>query len=78
MFYVGFFFCVVLPLNSTQQQENYSYGRPAAVTTYDNKQYYQTTIASAQRPVTENYYQTGEPLNVCFILGFMGFDLIDR
>lgn len=42
------------------QQDNYSYGRPATVTTYDNKQYYQTSIASAQRTPTENYYQTGE------------------
>lgn len=41
-------------------QENYNYGRPAAVTTYDNKQYYQTSIASAQRAHTENYYQSGE------------------
>lgn len=57
----------VLALNSTQQQENYSYGRPAAVTTYDNKQYYQTSIASAQRTVTENYYQTGEPLNFYWV-----------
>ncbi|XP_011472887.1 zinc finger RNA-binding protein isoform X2 [Oryzias latipes] len=40
-------------------QENYNYGRPAAVTTYDNKQYYQTSIASAQRAHTENYYQSG-------------------
>ncbi|XP_028300048.1 zinc finger RNA-binding protein isoform X2 [Gouania willdenowi] len=39
-------------------QENYSYGRPAAVTTYDNKQYYQTSVASTQRTPTENYYQT--------------------
>ncbi|XP_034438438.1 zinc finger RNA-binding protein isoform X1 [Hippoglossus hippoglossus] len=39
-------------------QDNYSYGRPAAVTTYDNKQYYQTSIVSAQRAPTENYYQT--------------------
>ncbi|KAG7230752.1 hypothetical protein INR49_019566 [Caranx melampygus] len=38
--------------------DNYSYGRPASVTTYDNKQYYQTSIASAQRTPTENYYQT--------------------
>ncbi|TMS19976.1 Zinc finger RNA-binding protein [Larimichthys crocea] len=37
--------------------DNYSY-RPAAVTTYDNKQYYQTSIAPAQRTPTENYYQT--------------------
>uniref|UniRef100_A0A3P8RS88 Zinc finger RNA-binding protein n=1 Tax=Amphiprion percula TaxID=161767 RepID=A0A3P8RS88_AMPPE len=40
-------------------QDNYSYGRPAAVTTYDNKQYYQTSIATAQRTPTDNYYQTG-------------------
>ncbi|XP_062250889.1 zinc finger RNA-binding protein isoform X1 [Platichthys flesus] len=39
-------------------QDNYSYGRPAAVTTYDNKQYYQTSIVTAQRAPTENYYQT--------------------
>ncbi|KAF7667819.1 hypothetical protein LDENG_00043020 [Lucifuga dentata] len=39
-------------------QDNYNYGRPATVTTYDNKQYYQTSIASAQRTPTENYYQT--------------------
>lgn len=38
--------------------ENYSYARPAAVTTYDNKQFYQTSIASAQRTATENYYQS--------------------
>uniref|UniRef100_G3P933 Zinc finger RNA-binding protein n=1 Tax=Gasterosteus aculeatus aculeatus TaxID=481459 RepID=G3P933_GASAC len=39
--------------------QGYSYGRPAAVTTYDNKQYYQTSIAPAQRTHTDNYYQTG-------------------
>lgn len=47
-------------LSCKQQQDNYNYGRPAAVTTYDNKQYYQTSIATAQRTPTENYYQTGE------------------
>ncbi|MEQ2247586.1 hypothetical protein ILYODFUR_010857 [Ilyodon furcidens] len=41
-----------------QQQENYSYVRPAAGTTYDNKQYYQTSVAPAQRTPTDNYYQT--------------------
>ncbi|XP_037326558.2 zinc finger RNA-binding protein isoform X4 [Pungitius pungitius] len=41
------------------ETDNYSYGRPAAVTTYDNKQYYQTSIAPAQRTHTDNYYQTG-------------------
>ncbi|KAM8874713.1 zinc finger RNA-binding protein isoform 5-T5 [Spinachia spinachia] len=41
-----------------ETQDNYSYGRPAAVTTYDNKQYYQTSIAPAQRTHTDNYYQT--------------------
>ncbi|KAM8874714.1 zinc finger RNA-binding protein isoform 6-T6 [Spinachia spinachia] len=40
------------------ETDNYSYGRPAAVTTYDNKQYYQTSIAPAQRTHTDNYYQT--------------------
>uniref|UniRef100_H3DDI5 Zinc finger RNA-binding protein n=1 Tax=Tetraodon nigroviridis TaxID=99883 RepID=H3DDI5_TETNG len=39
-------------------QDNFSYGRPAAVTTFDNKQFYQTSIASAQRTPTETYYQT--------------------
>ncbi|XP_017262485.1 zinc finger RNA-binding protein isoform X2 [Kryptolebias marmoratus] len=39
--------------------DSYSYVRPAAVTTYDNKQYYQTSIAPAQRTPTDNYYQTG-------------------
>uniref|UniRef100_A0A8C6T4H1 Zinc finger RNA-binding protein n=1 Tax=Neogobius melanostomus TaxID=47308 RepID=A0A8C6T4H1_9GOBI len=38
--------------------DTYSYARPAAVTTFDNKQYYQTSNASAQRTATENYYQT--------------------
>ncbi|XP_047231571.1 zinc finger RNA-binding protein isoform X3 [Girardinichthys multiradiatus] len=41
-----------------QQQESYSYVRPAAGTTYDNKQYYQTSVAPAQRTPTDNYYQT--------------------
>ncbi len=49
-------------LSSKHQQDNYSYGRPATVTTYDNKQYYQTSIAPAQRTPTENYYQTGESI----------------
>ncbi|XP_028260332.1 zinc finger RNA-binding protein isoform X3 [Parambassis ranga] len=44
---------------SDTPQDSYNYGRPAAVTTYDNKQYYQTSIAPAQRTPTENYYQTG-------------------
>ncbi|KAM9384085.1 zinc finger RNA-binding protein isoform 2-T2 [Pholidichthys leucotaenia] len=39
--------------------DNYNYTRTAAVTTYDNKQYYQTSIASAQRTPTDTYYQTG-------------------
>lgn len=47
-------------LSCEHQQDNYNYGRPAAVTTYDNKQYYQTSIATAQRTPTESYYQTGE------------------
>ncbi|XP_029286441.1 zinc finger RNA-binding protein isoform X3 [Cottoperca gobio] len=45
-------------LSCKHQQDNYSYGRPAAVTTYDNKQYYQTSIPSAQRTHADNYYQT--------------------
>ncbi|XP_038144540.1 zinc finger RNA-binding protein isoform X6 [Cyprinodon tularosa] len=43
----------------SDMQENYSYVRSAAVTTYDNKQYYQTSVAPAQRTPTDNYYQTG-------------------
>ncbi|XP_067085616.1 zinc finger RNA-binding protein [Osmerus mordax] len=40
------------------EAENYSYGRPA-VTSYEPKQqYYQTSIAPAQRTPTETYYQT--------------------
>ncbi|XP_037106563.1 zinc finger RNA-binding protein isoform X1 [Syngnathus acus] len=39
-------------------QNNYNYARPAVVTTYDNKQYYQTSIVSAQSGATDNYYQT--------------------
>ncbi|XP_057697294.1 zinc finger RNA-binding protein isoform X2 [Corythoichthys intestinalis] len=54
------------PLPTTTQQtyqvysdtDNYNYARPAVVTTYDNKQYYQTSIASAQRSTADNYYQT--------------------
>lgn len=30
------------------------------MTTFENKQFYQTSIASAQRTPTEGYYQTGE------------------
>ncbi|XP_061883719.1 zinc finger RNA-binding protein isoform X1 [Entelurus aequoreus] len=38
--------------------DNYSFARPAVVTTYDNKQYYQTSAAPAQRSSTDSYYQT--------------------
>ncbi|CAL8308318.1 unnamed protein product [Lota lota] len=39
--------------------DNYSYGRPVAVTSYETKpQYYQTSIAPAQRTPAESYYQT--------------------
>ncbi|XP_020780432.1 zinc finger RNA-binding protein [Boleophthalmus pectinirostris] len=38
--------------------DNYSYARSAAATSYENKQYYQTSNAPAQRTATENYYQT--------------------
>ncbi|KAM9478518.1 zinc finger RNA-binding protein-like isoform 1-T1 [Salvelinus alpinus] len=41
------------------ETDNYSYGRPPAVTSYETKQYYQTSIAPAQRTPTEAYYQTG-------------------
>uniref|UniRef100_A0AAV2KZT3 Uncharacterized protein n=1 Tax=Knipowitschia caucasica TaxID=637954 RepID=A0AAV2KZT3_KNICA len=39
-------------------QDSYNYARPAAVTSYENKQYYQTSNTTAQRTATENYYQT--------------------
>lgn len=41
------------------EPENYTYGRPPSVSTYDNKQYFQTTIAPAQRTATDAYFQTG-------------------
>ncbi|XP_030640401.1 zinc finger RNA-binding protein [Chanos chanos] len=41
------------------ETENYSYGRPVSVSTYENKQYYQTSIAPAQRAPSEAYFQTG-------------------
>ncbi|XP_051977863.1 zinc finger RNA-binding protein-like isoform X2 [Xyrauchen texanus] len=40
-------------------QENYTYGRPPAVSSYDNKQYFQTSITPAQQTVAEAYFQTG-------------------
>ncbi|KAG7487968.1 hypothetical protein MATL_G00028980 [Megalops atlanticus] len=43
----------------TETQDNYSYGRAASATNYENKQYYQTSAAPAQRTPTETYYQTG-------------------
>lgn len=49
------------------QQDNYTYGRPAAVTTFDNKQFYQTSIATAQRTPAEAYYQTGESFFFIYI-----------
>ncbi|XP_066552280.1 zinc finger RNA-binding protein isoform X2 [Amia ocellicauda] len=39
--------------------DNYSYGRSTSATNYENKQYYQTSVAPVQRPATESYYQTG-------------------
>lgn len=54
-------------------QDNYSYGRPAAVTTFDNKPFYQTSIASAQRTPTETYYQTGESFLNHFVIFFIPF-----
>lgn len=63
-----------LDLNVFCQQDSYSYVRPAAVTTYDNKQYYQTSIAPAQRTPTDNYYQTGKSLHFnVFIASYAGF-----
>nr|XP_057928558.1 zinc finger RNA-binding protein [Doryrhamphus excisus] len=38
--------------------DSYSYARPAVVTTYDSKQYYQTSAAPAQRSSSDSYYQT--------------------
>ncbi|XP_030228694.1 zinc finger RNA-binding protein [Gadus morhua] len=39
--------------------DNYTYGRPPPVTSYETKpQYYQTSIAPAQRTPAESYYQT--------------------
>ncbi|XP_062868800.1 zinc finger RNA-binding protein [Trichomycterus rosablanca] len=38
-------------------QENYSYGRAMSVGSYDNKQYYQTSIAPAQHTSTGPYFQ---------------------
>ncbi|KAL1023294.1 hypothetical protein UPYG_G00038800 [Umbra pygmaea] len=40
------------------ETDNYSYVRPPAVTSYETKQYYQTSVAPAQRTPTEAYYQT--------------------
>ncbi|RXN03360.1 zinc finger RNA-binding -like isoform X2 [Labeo rohita] len=40
------------------EPENYSYGRPPPVSSYENKQYFQTSIAPAQRTATEAYFQT--------------------
>ncbi|ROL46190.1 Zinc finger RNA-binding protein [Anabarilius grahami] len=41
------------------EPENYAYGRPPSVSSYENKQYFQTSIAPAQRTATEAYFQTG-------------------
>ncbi|XP_067271424.1 zinc finger RNA-binding protein isoform X2 [Pseudorasbora parva] len=41
------------------EPENYTYGRPPTVSSYENKQYFQTSIAPAQRTATEAYFQTG-------------------
>ncbi|KTF85047.1 hypothetical protein cypCar_00043515, partial [Cyprinus carpio] len=40
------------------EPENYSYGRPPPVSSYENKQYFQTSIAPAQQTATEAYFQT--------------------
>ncbi|XP_056098668.1 zinc finger RNA-binding protein isoform X2 [Rhinichthys klamathensis goyatoka] len=41
------------------EPENYTYGRPPSVSSFENKQYFQTSITPAQRTVTEAYFQTG-------------------
>ncbi|KAK7136599.1 hypothetical protein R3I93_016822 [Phoxinus phoxinus] len=41
------------------EPENYSYGRPPSVSSFENKQYFQTSITPAQRTATEAYFQTG-------------------
>ncbi|XP_051551025.1 zinc finger RNA-binding protein [Myxocyprinus asiaticus] len=41
------------------EPENYTYGQPPAVSSYDNKQYFQTSITPAQQTVTEAYFQSG-------------------
>ncbi|XP_016411320.1 zinc finger RNA-binding protein isoform X3 [Sinocyclocheilus rhinocerous] len=48
-------------LTTTHQtyQENYSYGRLPSVSSYENKQYFQTSIAPVQQTATEAYFQTG-------------------
>lgn len=58
------FFCIC----QKQPDNTFGYGRPATVTTYDNKQYFQTSIASAQRAPTENYYQTSKCVTSHFSL----------
>ncbi|XP_051550085.1 zinc finger RNA-binding protein-like isoform X1 [Myxocyprinus asiaticus] len=39
--------------------ETYTYGQPPAVSSYENKQYFQTSITPAQRTATEAYFQSG-------------------
>ena len=65
---------VAIPHQSIEQvvhyllclQDNYSYGRPPPVTSYETKpQYYQTSIAPAQRTPAESYYQTSEWCKLC-------------
>ncbi|XP_052394764.1 zinc finger RNA-binding protein [Carassius gibelio] len=41
------------------EPQSYSYGRPPPVSSYENKQYFQTSIAPAQQTATEAYFQTG-------------------
>uniref|UniRef100_A0A8C7R946 Zinc finger RNA-binding protein n=1 Tax=Oncorhynchus mykiss TaxID=8022 RepID=A0A8C7R946_ONCMY len=52
-------FCHPCSCCKTTFQDNYSYGRLPAATSYETKQYYQTSIAPAHRTPTEAYYQTG-------------------
>ncbi|XP_077082097.1 zinc finger RNA-binding protein isoform X2 [Siphateles boraxobius] len=41
------------------EPENYTYGRPLSVSSFENKQYFQPSITAAQRSATEAYFQTG-------------------
>ncbi|KAI4877655.1 hypothetical protein NFI96_021338 [Prochilodus magdalenae] len=51
------------------ETENYNYGRPVSASGgYENKQYYQTSIAPAERTPTESYFQQGGVLRLPYSL----------